>query len=370
MWGKSREVVRDVQTAHGQVLDPGSHAPREAGPPEVRRRGFVVLYTLVLAFLTICFSDLIAGGVMVLPLPLLLLVLVPVEPIFYGLGMLLIRETTLRWGKGWAATVLLGGALGVVAEGLFTKVIFGPASEPAIGVLGTFGRWAGVNWVLAGLAFLFHGVVTTAVPLFLMARIFPHTSERRLLSSTAYLTTAILFVVALSLFYVYIPYAGDPELPIRAWAYSPSFPAVALVGAVVVACSYAAWKLPPDFPSPPRKVPGVGLLPVFAAGAVFTGGLFLIGGPLVSISGSPAVVLGAMVVLGGGELLLVRRWLARGSNRRWLGAMVAGVILPYLLVDSMLEFQGDLGALPLGLLLFAFALHVARTEPREVSPAS
>jgi hypothetical protein len=44
----------------------------------------------------------------------------------YGPGVILIREAKIRWNKGWASIFLLGGAYGIVEEGLALRTLFNP----------------------------------------------------------------------------------------------------------------------------------------------------------------------------------------------------------------------------------------------------
>ena len=91
---------------------------------------------------------------------------------FYGSGALLVRELTVRWKKGWPSILLLGMAYGIVEEGLAVKSFFDPAWMD-LGVLGVYGRWAGVNWVWAVGLTLYHAVFSIAIPIALTYLLFP-----------------------------------------------------------------------------------------------------------------------------------------------------------------------------------------------------
>jgi hypothetical protein len=62
----------------------------------------------------------------------------------YGSGAILARELVQRWGKGWPTLLALGAAHGVLEEGLMVRSFFDPQWVD-LGVLGSYGRWAGVN---------------------------------------------------------------------------------------------------------------------------------------------------------------------------------------------------------------------------------
>jgi hypothetical protein len=57
-----------------------------------------------------------------------------------------VRELAFRWATGWPGRLLLGAAYGIVEEGLMAKSFFDP-NWPDIGILGSYGRLYGVNWV-------------------------------------------------------------------------------------------------------------------------------------------------------------------------------------------------------------------------------
>lgn len=77
----------------------------------------------------------------------------------YGCGALLIREMVRRWNKGWAAVFLLGMAYGIFEEGLVVRSFFDP-NWGDLGILASYGRWAGVNWVWTVGLTLFHALVS------------------------------------------------------------------------------------------------------------------------------------------------------------------------------------------------------------------
>lgn len=90
----------------------------------------------------------------------------------YGSGAILARELTVRWRKGWASLFALGAAYGILEEGLMVKSFFDPHWED-LGILGTYGRWAGVNWVWCLELTFVHAVISIAVPILLVELIFP-----------------------------------------------------------------------------------------------------------------------------------------------------------------------------------------------------
>jgi hypothetical protein len=93
-------------------------------------------------------------------------------PALYGSGALLVRELALRWEKRWPTMLVLGLAYGIVEEGLMVKSFFDP-NWIDLGLLGTYGRWAGVNWVWSISLMIYHAAVSIAIPIMLVELTYP-----------------------------------------------------------------------------------------------------------------------------------------------------------------------------------------------------
>lgn len=117
----------------------------------------------------------------------------------YGSGALLIREAKVRWNKGWGTVLLLGGAYGILEEGVALSTLFDPNAGP-VGSLGIYGHWLGVNWIwLAGIV-PFHAIFSISLPIYLMGLALPETSGRSLVNGKrATITSAVLAVDVLLL---------------------------------------------------------------------------------------------------------------------------------------------------------------------------
>ena len=92
--------------------------------------------------------------------------------VLYGGGVLLIREITVRKGWGWYSTILLGVAFVIIKEGLIRKSFYDPSWQD-IGILGYYGRWAGINWIWGIELTIYLAFVGVAVPIFLAGLAFP-----------------------------------------------------------------------------------------------------------------------------------------------------------------------------------------------------
>jgi hypothetical protein len=98
----------------------------------------------------------------------------------YTAGALLIREAMIRWNKGWGTVFLLGLAYGITEEGLGDNTLFN-SGHGADGVLGSFGRFDGVNWVWSTGVLAFHVIYSIGLPILLLQLALPATRGRSLL---------------------------------------------------------------------------------------------------------------------------------------------------------------------------------------------
>ena len=108
----------------------------------------------------------------------------PVPLVFmavYGVGALVIREFALRVRGGPATVLVLGLAFGVVNEGMAAHSLFNPG-WPSLGVLGTYGRWEGVNWLWTEWIVPFHAVWSISFPIFVVGELWPGSRSTRFLS--------------------------------------------------------------------------------------------------------------------------------------------------------------------------------------------
>ena len=149
----------------------------------------------------------------------------------YGSGALLARELRIRWQKGWVSLFALGAAYGILEEGLMVKSFFDPAWVD-LGILSSYGRWAGVNWVWSLELTLYHAVISIAIPILLVELMFP---DRRydvwvgrwgLIGLSALLASDVVFG------YFFLNSYSPPPIP------------YILAVAVVVALVLLAWRLP------------------------------------------------------------------------------------------------------------------------------
>ncbi len=96
--------------------------------------------------------------------------------LLYGGGAVLVREMAFRWRKGWVSILILGAAYGIIEEGLMVKSFF-DSGWMDIGILGSYGRWMGVNWVWTVELIIYHAVISIGIPILITTLLFPERKE-------------------------------------------------------------------------------------------------------------------------------------------------------------------------------------------------
>jgi hypothetical protein len=259
----------------------------------------------------------------------------------YTAGALLVREAYLRWGKGWTSVALLAGAYGITEEGLGDSTLFN-SNHGADGVLGSYGRFAGVNWVWSTGVLLFHVIYSIGLPILLLGLALPETRRRSLIGrrgvavafATLALSTALenRIVYADSGFWI-----GTP----------PLLAAFAAIGLLVL----AARRAPAALAQPARPRPTLSTRTAGVVGfAVFPIAFLLeYGGPVVH---APAL---GVLILELGIFALLFEALRRGIGRTRNEAVLVALAFGFVLWQSVFAILLTLG-LPYPIALIAVAV--------------
>ena len=115
-----------------------------------------------------------------------------IQVALYGSGALLVRECARRWHKGWISILLLGMAYGIYEEGLVVRSFFDP-NWVDIGLLGSYGRMAGINWIWSISLTIFHAVVSIGLPILIVELLFPQQRTKPWLGKTGLIVTGVVF---------------------------------------------------------------------------------------------------------------------------------------------------------------------------------
>ena len=235
----------------------------------------------------------------------------------YTAGALLIREAVLKWRKGWGTVFLLGLAYGIVEEGLGDNTLFN-SNNGADGFLGSFGRFAGVNWVWSTGVLTFHVIYSIGLPILLLGLALPGTRGRPLLARRG-IVCAFLSLIATTSFETVLVW-GEFHF----WMGIPLlFGSLLAIGLLVVG---ARW-LPADFWSPASDRPTLTPRAAIAWGFSVFPLVFLLE-YYVPLSGVPAFAIVGMEVF---VLMLIlerlRRGVGRSQNEYTLVNLAFGFIL-------------------------------------------
>lgn len=130
----------------------------------------------------------------------------------YGGGAIITRELMLYWGKGWPTLLTLGVAYGVIEEGLQVKSFFDPHWKD-LGLLGTYGRWLGVNWVWSVQLVTYHAIFSIAIPILIVSLLFPKRSTERWAGPRALLLIIAMFILTIVLGSLFLFTYRPPLLP-------------------------------------------------------------------------------------------------------------------------------------------------------------
>jgi hypothetical protein len=257
---------------------------------------------------------------------------------------LLVRDYARRWQKGWRSILILGAAYGIIEEGIMVRSFFNPAWKD-LGVLGTYGRWLGTNWVWAEWLAIYHAIFSITIPIFLVELTYPQSKTRIWLSSRMRILFHGLLILAIILGFFAFPY-------------DPGVLAIAGCIAAVVALGWLAKRIPNISPTQRNlKVSWKILVPIgFSVPAVF---VFLFNSALIPIAAGTMVVGGFMVL---GYEKLLAGWAGRGfTDLQKLGLMTGALSFFALFFDFILDlFLGRLGTGFLGLAFVVYLLWIRK----------
>jgi hypothetical protein len=256
----------------------------------------------------------------------------------------LVRDYARRWQKGWRSILILGAAYGIIEEGIMVRSFFNPAWKD-LGVLGTYGRWLGTNWVWAEWLAIYHAIFSITIPIFLVELTFPQSKTRIWLSSKMRVLFHGLLVLAIILGFFAFPY--DPGV-------------LAIAGCItaVVVLGWLAKRIPNISPRQRNlKASWKILVPLgFSVPAVF---FFFFNSALIPIAALTMIV-GGFLVLGYERLLA--GWARRGfTDQQKLGLMTGAIGFFALFFDFILDlFLGRLGTSVLGVAFILYLLWIRK----------
>ncbi len=290
------------------------------------RRGRIAAL-LTLLFLSPVMAELLSGSAppteFFVPPAFVLLVF------WYGVGAILCRELSIRWGSGLPGLFLLGAAFGIWEEGILIKTFFDPHAVD-LGVMQGFGWWAGANWPWMLMLTIYHAVVSITLPVLAVHSLWPQERNRSWLSKRAVVVLSVLMGLLALFGWFFLSPAGEepPYLPGGGQ----------FVGAIVAAglLTLLAARIRPRL----RPTAWTRRWPLFLAG--FGWGVWLIGSWIVAdvTRSAPATALFSGL-FAAGLLLFAYRRLQTDDNRSLVGGgtLAAGAWFFLCLLAILQEFD-------------------------------
>ena len=254
----------------------------------------------------------------------------------YGSGAVLARELALRWNKRWPTILTLGLAYGIIEEGLMVKSFFDP-NWMDLGILGTYGRLAGVNWVWSISLTLYHATVSIAIPILLTELIYPDRRDESWIGRRG--------MIGLSLLLVVVGLFGALALA----PYRPPFVPYLFAIIATVVLYFLARKMPQSFASR-KKNPRWRPLWIGMIGFLATCAFFIAGWALPELSIPPVSTIGFLILLALGVLLLLR-WASGEGAWSDIGrlALASGALTFFILLAFIAESSPDRTDNPAGM---------------------
>jgi hypothetical protein len=266
--------------------------------------------------------------------------------ILYGGGAILVREITIRWKKGWLSLLVLGAAYGIIEEGLMVKSFFDP-NWTDLGILATYGRWAGVNWVWSIELTLYHAVISIAIPISIAELIFSNRRNDAWVGRKGLTILSVLFIADVAFGYFLLT------------TYRPAAIPYFLTVVVVIALVLLAWRLPRQAFAP-RAVIVRHPFWFWLTGFLGAVSFFLIFWGLPTTLLHPALT----IIIGIGLMILIGWIVTRisGSGVAWTEihrfALVAGPLTPFILLAPIHELDATRPDNTTGMTLVGLAMLV------------
>ncbi len=261
----------------------------------------------------------------------------------YGSGAILARELTIGWHKGWLSLLALGAAYGIIEEGLMVKSFFDP-NWVDIGILGSYGRWAGINWVWSVELAIYHAVISITIPIVLTELIFPNRRSEAWVKQRGLAGFSVLLVAVVAFGYFLLTPYRPPAIPYL------------LTAAVVVALILLAWRLP-HRPSTPKTMAIRRPLRFWLTGFSGTIGFFLVFMVVPDTGLHPGVTIFIGVWLVAMVVWMVSRM--SGNGRAWSEmhrlALAAGPLSLLILFTPIHQFDTTRTDNPSGMILVGLA---------------
>lgn len=271
----------------------------------------------------------------------------------YGVGVLIVREVSIKWKKGWGSILLLGVAYGIIEEGLAVKSFFDP-NWMDLGILGTYGRWFGINWVWSFCLTIFHAVYSIAIPILIFSLLFPSLKNKRLLRDKSLRVCFIIFLFVVGFICLFMT------------PYRPSALLYLMTMIIVAVFVIAAWKVPRGCVTTRGVKPLMRSIWFGFVGATFGFLFFFIMYAVphfVPIPLVPIILEGLLCLT---VLLFVVKYSGYTKNSSHKLAFTSGLLSPLIFLAFIHEVNGILGMSLVAIFFIGFLFYIKKRIKRQV----
>lgn len=249
----------------------------------------------------------------------------------YTTGALMIREFMVKFRKGWLSVFVLGLAYGIMEEAIALHTFFQVYGSP-VGFLGTYGRFAGVDWVWAFGLMIYHAVFSITIPILLISIAFPGMRNRRVTRDSGIAVAFLIYLASVLILNFVINHASSRPAPTTA-----DYLLFTFMSAVLVTIAYAIPRDMLHFRGSEGRSPMVfyvlGLL-IYPIYNIFA---YIPVNPEIITRISPFADIFIHLVLFGGLAAAIVSLMPRSDNSRQKFALAAGGLTSLMIVSVKME---------------------------------
>ena len=271
----------------------------------------------------------------------------------YGVGVLIVREVSVKWKKGWGSILLLGVAYGIIEEGLAVKSFFDP-NWMDLGILGIYGRWLGINWVWSFCLTVFHTIYSIAIPILIFNLLFPALKNKRLLRDKGLKTCLSIFLLVVSFIYFFLT------------PYRPNILLYLVTMIIVTMLIITARKVRADCVTARSVRPVIRVKYFGFAGAAFGFLFFFIMYAIPNLVPFPLIP----IILEGLLCLLVLQFVIKYSghtqNSHHKLAFISGLLSPLIILAFIQEINGLMGMALVAIFFIGFLFYIRKRVNRKI----
>lgn len=263
----------------------------------------------------------------------------------YGGGLLIIRELSVKWGKGWGSILILGASYGIIEEGLAVKSFFDP-NWMDLGILGSYGRFIGVNWVWTVCLTIFHTLFSIAIPILVFTLVYPELKNIRLLNDKKLILVFLVFSAVVIIFNI--------------TTYKIDLITTVITTLTVLFFIWIAHRVKSDFLYAKNIKPSTSTKNIGLIGIIFTVIFFIIMYVVPYLVPFPLVPILLELLLCLIILRFVMNNIGKIENTNHKVALTWGLLLPMIIMVFIHEMNGVFGMSIVGIFFIVFLFYIRR----------